>query len=416
MTAPAEFAAARGRTGAAPDHKGFTDGTHRIVAPAATLRHVEPRLAKAGVTRLADVTGLDRIGLPVAMAVRPGSRNLSILQGKGRTRDAALASAAMEAIELHAAERAPRRARWLAPRAIERPDRLLPAHVARRRIDPDAAMPWLRGIELGSGRAMLVPEELVLADFCIARPRGHRWFAPNTNGLAAGNTQAEAILHALCEVIERDALALFRLAGMPAACAVRPASVDDPACRAALDRFAAAGHAVALWDIASDIGVPAFLCEIDDYPGGRPPFLGRFAGTGCHPDAGVALLRALHEAAQSRLAVIVGARDDIAPGDYGTIGWSANLASLLDRRPPVRPVRDFGVCRSFATPTLSGDIAAVLARLAAAKVGPVVAVDLTSPDVGVPVVRVLAPGLEGMQHKAGYRPGARARRLLGRRR
>lgn len=406
----------RAGDGAPGDRKRFTAGTHRVVAPAATLRRIRGVLARAGITRLADVTGLDRLGLHVAMAVRPASRNLSILQGKGTTRAAALASAAMEAIESCAAERAPVRARWIAPRALAGRAHLLPLHLAVRRIDRDEAMPWLRGRDLASGRTVLVPEEMALADFSVVRPAGHRWFAPNTNGLAAGNTRDEAILHALCEVIERDALAMFRLGEEAArdACAVMPDSVDDPACRAALARIAAAGCTTSLWDITADTDVPTFLCEIDDHPGGTAPFIGPVAGTGCHPDAGVAVLRALNEAAQTRLAIIVGARDDLAPSDHGRMGWHANLASIL-RRPHVRrAVRRFDACCSLATASISGDIAAVLARLAAVDPGPVVAVDLTAAELGVPVVRVLAPGLEGMQHKAAYRPGRRARQLLAR--
>ena len=67
----------------------------------------------------------------------------------------------------------------------------------------------------------------------------------------------------------------------------------------------------------------------------------------------------------------------------------------------------FGILRAFGE-----DLRRVLDRLRRRRVGPVVAIDLTSPAIGVPAVRIVAPRLEGMVDKTGYRPGARARALL----
>ena len=85
--------------------KAYRRGTHRTVDPAATLARVRPHLQGMGITRIANVTGLDRIGIPVVMACRPNARSLAVSQGKGLTLEAAKASAVMEAIELHHAER-----------------------------------------------------------------------------------------------------------------------------------------------------------------------------------------------------------------------------------------------------------------------------------------------------------------------
>src|SRR5262249_42558185 len=79
--------------------KHYLRGTHRAAAPAETLRRFGPCMASVGITRLADITGLDAIGLPVFVAIRPTSRALSTAQGKGLDRDAAKASAMMESIE-----------------------------------------------------------------------------------------------------------------------------------------------------------------------------------------------------------------------------------------------------------------------------------------------------------------------------
>ena len=62
-------------------------------------------MGRMGITRLANITGLDRIGIPVAIAVRPNSRSVSVSQGKGYDLPQAMASALMEACEgFHAEE------------------------------------------------------------------------------------------------------------------------------------------------------------------------------------------------------------------------------------------------------------------------------------------------------------------------
>ena len=86
-------------------YKAYLDGTHRSIDPAETVRRIKPFMADFGITRVANVTGLDWVGIPVVTVSRPNSRSLSVSQGKGLTLDAAIASGIMEAIELHYAER-----------------------------------------------------------------------------------------------------------------------------------------------------------------------------------------------------------------------------------------------------------------------------------------------------------------------
>jgi len=89
---------AQGLDGPVP--KRFKLGTHRTAAPEETLARVADKARQIGVTRVGNVTGLDRIGIPVTVAVRPNSRSVSVSQGKGLGISQAFASALMEAIEL----------------------------------------------------------------------------------------------------------------------------------------------------------------------------------------------------------------------------------------------------------------------------------------------------------------------------
>jgi hypothetical protein len=86
--------------------KAFRTGTHRAKKPEETLNSIKPYLDRAGVTRIADVTGLDNIGVPTILALRPNALTIACSSGKGLTLDQAYVSGAMEAFELYAAETA----------------------------------------------------------------------------------------------------------------------------------------------------------------------------------------------------------------------------------------------------------------------------------------------------------------------
>lgn len=396
--------------------KQHTRGTHRVRSPRETVedfRRVMPRL---GITRLANVTGLDDIGLPVWVAIRPNSRSLSVSQGKGLDSDAARASALMESIELWHAEHVEAPLAYEAPLALG--DRAtLDVHALPIRrgsvLRPDLPMLWIEGEDLLAGRRVLVPFEMVTMN-TVAPPRFVPTFAASSNGLASGNHRLEAIAHALCEVIERDAITLFRLAGEPRRKArqLDLATVDDPGCRQVLDRLDAAGVEVAAWDITSDLGVPVAMATVldrDDRVAWRA--LGAFWGYGCHLDPAVALGRALTEAVQSRLTMIAGSRDDCFPADYRATA-SADLGALRARLRDPAPAHDFRALPRLAGDDLASDVRRLLDAVAGAGLGSAAVVDLSRAELGIPVVKVVVPGLEGLSTAAQYTPGARARARL----
>ena len=98
---------ASGATPADEIHKSYRLGTHRTVAPSETLARVGPLMAQMGITRIANITGLDRLGVPVVMVCRPNSRSIAVSQGKGLDLAAAKASGLMESVETYHAETSP---------------------------------------------------------------------------------------------------------------------------------------------------------------------------------------------------------------------------------------------------------------------------------------------------------------------
>jgi ribosomal protein S12 methylthiotransferase accessory factor len=279
----------------------------------------------------------------------------------------------------------------------------------------EAEFSWVEGRDLFTGETRWVPIDLVTADYTAGGPANGPLQA-TTNGLAAGNHLLEALCHALCEVIERDALALWRLLPDFAqdATALNLTTADPQLRTTQLDRFAAVGVALRAFDATSDVGVPTVLCLAadEDESSEIQPEL----GSGCHPDPMVALARAVSESAQVRLTRIAGARDDLLPESYAASQRAVRARAAsewLRATPPGTTGRDCRALPACAGKTLRQDLEAILARLSAAGVNEAVWVDLTDPEIGVPVVRVVVPGFEGPATKAGggYVPGERAQRL-----
>ena len=388
------------------------DESQRICGPEATLEVLLGCKAALGITRVADVTGLDCLGIPTVMVVRPAARNLSVTQGKGTSVAAAKVSGLMEAAEHFLAERVALPLRWGSYRDLIGAHRLadpllLPQY--DRPFTTGAPCLWVEGEGIESGTGVWVPYELVHLDYRLPLPAGSGQFLSSSNGLASGNVRVEAVVHGLYEVIERDATTLFyaRDAWDQAQRVVDLDTVDDPTCRALLRCFERADVRVTVWETTSDLSVASFLADARAERSDPLRPLGASRGMGTHARRDVALRRALTEAAQSRLTSIAGSRDDIAPADLATARAEAVQAARLS----ARPVRDFRAVPDARFEVFEDELRWVLARMRALRLPEPIFVDLSSPRFPFHVVRVIAPGLEGISEISGYQPGARIRAL-----
>ncbi|MEZ5227760.1 MAG: YcaO-like family protein [Acidimicrobiales bacterium] len=156
----------------------------------------------------------------------------------------------------------------------------------------------------------------------------------------------------------------------------------------------AADVGIELVDITSDLGMPCFsatVYEDDDAPLRRVP---PSSGAGCHTDRGVAACRAISEAMQTRLTVIAGSRDDITE-ELHTVRRVSTAAGQFQRQLRRRPrTGSFLQAPTHETRSAADDVGLALESLVTAGMSQVVVVDLAMPDIGLPVVRVIAPGLE----------------------
>ncbi|MEV5880675.1 YcaO-like family protein [Streptomyces sp. NPDC052101] len=372
-------------------------GTVRARTPEETWDALKPHIARLGISRVARLTGLDHLGIPVWTAVRPAAHTLVTSQGKGATDTLAKISAVLESAELWHAEQPLKADIRATHRDLDLP---YPMHALPVKIDhhslEDVPLDWVTGHGLVTGEPVLIPADVV-------RRRVHpiaaepEVFHVTSNGLACGNTLPEATLHALLETVERDVLHDDYVSGSRFRTLVEPATVTDPYCRDLVGRFLDAGMWLEIAWVDNAYGVPVCAAYIwsEDYPV-------TFAGSGCHFAPQIALSRALTEAAQSRLTCIAGTRDDLdihenafaadperpAPADLPVGNWN-NLIHHLE------PDDDLGL-----------NLAAIAAGVAATVGHEPIAFPLhNSPAYAA--VKVVSPGLEMRIIRSIPRPGSR---------
>lgn len=396
--------------------KSYRQGTHRTRTPEETLASNRTFMPRMGITRLANVTGLDRIGLPVCVAVRPNSRSLATSQGKGETLAAAMVSALMESIELWHAEHLDLPVRYASHLELAETSSVMEMTEAPvradARYDSRRAIQWVEGYDLIGQCCRWLPLELVSMNL-VRQPGQSAIFLESSNGLSSGNHVAEAAVHALAEVIERDAMSLWELYSpvLRKARQVDLATVRDPALVRIIDELHAKGIVIGVWDVTTDLGVPTYSCVILEDPDSahwRP--IPAYFGNGTHLSPVIALSRAIHEAIQSRLTAISGSRDDMFHADFVRAGNRDDLGRMIDHLRSPAPKLAFREQELPIGDSVEEDLITLLDRLKAAGANSVMLVDLTRSDIGIPVVKVVVPALEPY-FTALYQPGARARRL-----
>ena len=388
--------------------------TQRMRSPAETFEAYRRFMPTMGITRIANITGLDSLGLINYTAIRPNSRGLTTAQGKGLDDDTARVSALMESVESWHAERIQLPVRYesyaelsaVAEVADISKLTLATGHRATR----DTPLMWVQGEDLFRHTPVYVPYDLITMN--TVHPAEHTptyWIS--TDGLASGNHPLEATVHALCERIERDAVALW-FATTEAPRPVDLSTVADPRCRQLMDMLRAAECEAVAWDMTSDVGVPTYGCYVLERPGRETAGgLGFYHGFASHLDATAALYKAIIEAIQGRVTFISGTRDDLFYEHYEQLRDPALLAGMWEEiaAGAATATRWTGE-PSLSTDTFEGDLRLLLAALERAGFDRAIAVDLSRPEIGIPVVKVIVPGLEVMPDPEAE-PGARVRAL-----
>lgn len=294
-------------------------------APAETRKELRDRVASSinalstrelrerfGVSRVANLTGLDAIGLPVYSCVRALSATISIHSGKGLDPQAARAGAIIEAIEFEVAENPKGPFRVANAVQIPAEDRLELCDCFPTRsstLNDLIPIAWEEMVNVGNGATRLVPSDLI---WMVNRIKDQPllYVQMGSNGLASGATLEDAILSGLYEVLERDAWTLNQwLLDTHGILPKRTPLIDlSPRLEGVVRKIEAARVKLHLFDITNDYRVPVFSAVLLDLNGN---VAGTFGGFGCHLSAEIAAIRAITEAAQARCCYISGARDDL---------------------------------------------------------------------------------------------------------
>lgn len=371
----------------------FFEGTQRITSPEKTIENYEGKLRTAGITRITEITHLDRIKIPVFSAIRPTSQGggVSVYAGKGIGTSQAKASAIMEGFERYSAER-------------QDSDEVIVGNVDGNCINPDSLilpketqhysnfeLEWSTAFDLIDEKEYYIPTNAIYHPYvpennCMALFKG------NTNGLASGNVIEESILHGMFEVIERDAWSIYELTRKNSR-QIDLNTIESDLINGLLEKFQENGIEIILMDITADIKVPTILASADDTVTKDAGLLS--IGIGTHLDPEIAVLRALTEVAQSRATQIQGAREDTVRADIvRKVGYEKTKRKYRHYFNEKENKINLSEIENRSTGSLKEDIETVVEELKRNGIEHVLYKDLTRPEIGVNVARVIIPTLE----------------------
>ena len=193
--------------------------TTRVRSSGETLKQISPVCDTIGVTRIADITYMDKLFIPNYSAFLPGTEDtIWVYGGKGHTKINAKTSALMESIERYCSFHSNNCKNIIRGTYYELSrtyNKVLHADevvgpVLDSYNDKNSIVDYLSGFDILNNIEVLVPAQLVFSRYF---PKSSACIFPysHTNGLASGNMIEEAICHALLEVIERDAASIADL-------------------------------------------------------------------------------------------------------------------------------------------------------------------------------------------------------------
>ena len=409
-----------------------------------TLAKIIPICKDIGVTRISDITYMDKLYIPNFSAILPDTEDsIWVYSGKGITKQHAKASALMESIERYCSLPSTYSKSFIHGTYLELSKiykKVLHPNEVVEPVEPiyndkESIIDYVLGFDLLKNEEVLVPAQLVFSKFSANSPSINVFPYSHTNGLASGNVLEEAICHGLCEVIERDAISIADLCSSSIPYSIlenitkslknadygsylinpipEDKFVDDSTIypnvniseiveefepiKFLVRKFTDAGISLLIKDITQkDIGIPTFVASsvewiTNDY--------GYFAkGYGTHPDSRIALIRAITELSQTRAVNIHGARDDLKKIQYRDNDeiykrkWQfiTSSSSYTNNNKNIA----FSEIKTYIKKDILDDIKLILNKLKKAGLKRAIVVDLTNPNVGIPVVRIIVPGLE----------------------
>ncbi len=386
----------------------FFKGTHRIRDPKETIEINEKKLRTAGITRLTEITDLDRVKIPVFSAIRPTAQegSVSVYAGKGATREQAKASAMMEGFERYSAERQDidgertfvdtynNLKNMQDVKALDPKDLLLPKNFTTQNVE-NSRLEWIEANDIISEETIYVPSNAVFHPYIPTReaqPSPIAIFKGNTNGLASGNIIEESVLHGIFEVVERDAWSIFELTKRNKK-EINQETIENEIINELLSKFNDEGIEIKLMDITADLKITTVAASADDTVLKDPALL--TLGVGTHLDPNIAVIRALTEVAQSRATQIHGTREDTIRADFMRKSGYDHMKKMNKHYFQKEETSiDLGDIEDKSSNSIKKDIETSIEEVQKAGFEQILYTDLTREEIGINVARVIIPKAE----------------------
>ncbi|MDO5821212.1 MAG: YcaO-related McrA-glycine thioamidation protein [Methanobrevibacter sp.] len=383
----------------------FIKGTYRVKDPVDTYDSNEEKLRTAGITRITEITHLDRVKIPVFSSIRPTAQSggVSVYAGKGATVEQARASAMMEGFERYSAEKQDIDQEKISISAyneiknesvLNPNDLLLPKSFENQNIEMQK-LEWIEAEEIISESPILVPANAVFHPYIPNReikPCAMAMFKGNTNGLASGNVIEEAVLHGIFEVVERDAWSIFELTKRNKK-QIDLDTIENETVSELVEKFTSQGIKIKLMDITADLKIPTIVASADDTVLKDAALLTLGVGTHLNPE--IAAIRALSEVAQSRATQIHGTREDTVRADFmRKAGYENMKRTNKDYFVEEDEKINLSDIENKITGSIKRDIEVSIEEVQKAGLDKVIYYDLTREEIGVNVARVIIPKAE----------------------
>ena len=383
----------------------FIRGTYRVKDPVDTYDSNEEKLRTAGITRITEITHLDRVKIPVFSSIRPTAQSggVSVYAGKGATVEQARASAMMEGFERYSAEKQDIDQEKISistyneiknESVLNPNDLLLPKSFENQNIEMQK-LEWIEAEEIISESPILVPANAVFHPYIPNReikPCAMAMFKGNTNGLASGNVIEEAVLHGIFEVVERDAWSIFELTKRNKK-QIDLDTIENETVSELVEKFTSQGIKIKLMDITADLKIPTIVASADDTVLKDAALLTLGVGTHLNPE--IAAIRALSEVAQSRATQIHGTREDTVRADFmRKAGYENMKRTNKDYFVEEDEKINLSDIENKITGSIKRDIEVSIEEVQKAGLDKVIYYDLTREEIGVNVARVIIPKAE----------------------
>ena len=367
--------------------------THRSKTPDSTLQFIERIKETVGMMSFRNATEVDRIGIQVFTCdrIRPDG-SMTSHTGKGVSPIQAQVSITMEAIERYCSEFREEYLDKLVRGSYNHLKSKFNVLDPRGMIlsglsdyDHDLEINWTWGYDLSKEEEILVPACAVYHPFHEDQVL---MMNTHTNGIAAGNTMEEAVIHGLAELIERDAWSIAQYTQHFHDAIFIEDDRENEFIIGIFEKFEKAGIEVVAKDLTTDVGMPVVAAFSRDL---LHRTMETIDGFGAHLDPKVATVRALLEIATTRALFIQ---------KYGLEGMCETAPLYLrqgeDENPRFYAYNQKGIKElevGYST-DIYDDIQNMISKLRARGLDRVIAVDLTRSDVDIPTVRMIVPGME----------------------